>query len=286
MRSGASNLLLKYTPSSFEKRNIPTGFAMKLLRLVVAVCFSLHFSVLLLAQSSGADDRRITDPQLITSASNPKARRIPFDDLYFTRSVSNASWSPDGKDILLTTDMSGRQNLWKVNSAGGWPIQLVQSDERQYGGTWSPDGKWILYQQDTAGNELWDIFAVSSDGGEVLNLTNTPDVREESPRWSPDGKTLLITSDQKGGYQNVALLDIATMKLTWVTDTKWEANSGDFSPTGKSFTYTVNADGMEDVYIADAANLRAEKIPIEPGLNRSEERRVGKECRSRWSPYH
>ena len=22
------------------------------------------------------------------------------------------------------------------------------------------------------------------------------------------------------------------------------------------------------------------------GLNRSEERRVGKECRSRWSPYH
>src|SRR2546426_896911 len=24
----------------------------------------------------------------------------------------------------------------------------------------------------------------------------------------------------------------------------------------------------------------------EPGLRRSEERRVGKECRSRWSPYH
>ena len=30
-------------------------------------------------------------------------------------------------------------------------------------------------------------------------------------------------------------------------------------------------------------------VPIEPGeavLVRSEERRVGKECRSRWSPYH
>ena len=24
----------------------------------------------------------------------------------------------------------------------------------------------------------------------------------------------------------------------------------------------------------------------QPGTNRSEERRVGKECRSRWSPYH
>ena len=26
--------------------------------------------------------------------------------------------------------------------------------------------------------------------------------------------------------------------------------------------------------------------PTEEGLERSEERRVGKECRSRWSPYH
>ena len=26
--------------------------------------------------------------------------------------------------------------------------------------------------------------------------------------------------------------------------------------------------------------------PIHPSADRSEERRVGKECRSRWSPYH
>ena len=28
------------------------------------------------------------------------------------------------------------------------------------------------------------------------------------------------------------------------------------------------------------------KFPLNIGLTRSEERRVGKECRSRWSPYH
>src|SRR3712207_8365514 len=27
-------------------------------------------------------------------------------------------------------------------------------------------------------------------------------------------------------------------------------------------------------------------VTIDEGINRSEERRVGKECRSRWSPYH
>src|SRR5256885_10943324 len=31
---------------------------------------------------------------------------------------------------------------------------------------------------------------------------------------------------------------------------------------------------------------RAHLFGAEPGATRSEERRVGKECRSRWSPYH
>ena len=337
---------------------------MKVLRVVASCCFSILSSACLWAQSTGPDDRRITDPKSVTSTTNPKAHPIPIDDLYFTRSVSSASWSPNGKEFLFTTDMSGRSNLWKVSAAGGWPVQLIQSDERQTQGTWSPDGRWIVFQQDLGGNELWDIFAVPSEGGEIVNLTNTPDIREESPRWSPDGKTisvnykpkdgtvydlallewatrkvskvtheaspdhswnsvawspdgktlyanrfeisftdadvyavdvrsgkttnltahqgkvlnfasslspdgktLLITSDRKGGYQNVALLDIPTSKVTWVTDTKWEANSGDFSPTGKSFTYTLNADGLPDVYLVDASSMRAEKLPLGAGVN-------------------
>src|SRR2546426_11120712 len=41
----------------------------------------------------------------------------------------------------------------------------------------------------------------------------------------------------------------------------------------------------------ETAEIFAEHYTIEPaemapGLYRSEERRVGKECRSRWSPYH
>ena len=37
---------------------------------------------------------------------------------------------------------------------------------------------------------------------------------------------------------------------------------------------------------AAAARGRIDKFNRKYGINRSEERRVGKECRSRWSPYH
>ena len=109
---------------------------MKISLLTCACLLTLLAPAIALAQSSGADDRPLTSPRSITSALNQKARPIPIDDLYYTRSVEDAAWSPDGKEIAFSMDMSGRSNLWKVSAAGGWPIQLVQSDERQRGAAW------------------------------------------------------------------------------------------------------------------------------------------------------
>ena len=317
-----------------------------------------------LAGSTGPDDRGITDPKSVASAANPAARPVPVEDLYYTRSVFGAAWSPDGQQVLFSSDMSGRFNLWKVRASGGWPIQLIQSDDVQSGAIWSPDGKWIVYQQDHAGNELYDLYAIPSDGGEPINLTNTPEIREQDPHWSPDGNTiafaykpkegttydialldwathkvhkltneqqpgyfwsvvawskdgktiyasrvnppftdadvykvnvatgaaenltphqgtvrylasslspdgatLLLSCDAKGGYMNVALLEVATRKLSWVTDTKWEVFSGNFSPDGKGFTYTLNEDGLADAYLVDRGTNRAEKLNLPHGLN-------------------
>ena len=43
---------------------------------------------------------------------------------------------------------------------------------------------------------------------------------------------------------------------------------------------------MDETLKTKAKNLLWEFNNSRPGDNRSEERRVGKECRSRWSPYH
>jgi dipeptidyl aminopeptidase/acylaminoacyl peptidase len=317
------------------------------------------------AQAPGSpDDRPITDPTSIMSAANPNAGPVPIAQLYYTRSTFGPSWSPDGREVVFTTNLTGRANLWKVSAAGGFPIQLQQSDDRQSGAVWSPDGKWIVFEQDFGGGELYDLFAVSSDGGELINLTNTPDISESDAHWSPDGSTLaiayrpknssntnialldwktrrvrkltneqtknrewfgsiwstdgktiyancanagytdsdmyridvatgklenltshngdviysvssvspdattlLITSNEKGGYENVALLDVRSKQRTWVTNTKWEAHSGEFSPDGKNFYYIVNADGRTDIYLVDRKSGHASKLPFPVGIN-------------------
>ena len=90
-----------------------------LLAVTAATCCVCATSV----GSTGPDDRQLTDPASVVSASDPAARPAPIEDLYYTRNVFGAAWSPDGSQIVFTSDISGRFNLWKVRASGGWPIQ-------------------------------------------------------------------------------------------------------------------------------------------------------------------
>jgi Tol biopolymer transport system component len=301
---------------------------MKVSRLAFSLLMLIAFAVL---ASDSPDTREITDPNSLTSQTELGAGPVPIDDLFFTRGIIGPSWSPNSHEIAFSTNITGRYNLWKVDAAGGWPIQLSQSDDRQTNPVWSPDGKWIVFESDKGGGEIYDLFSIPSEGGEITNLTLTPDISETTPVWSPDGSrlalnykpktasaidiaildwktravhnltqektkdhnwanpfwspdgktiyasrananftdsdvyrvdvatgtsenltphegqrrtfvssvssdghALLVGSDKPGGFPNVALLDLATKQLTWATDTKWEANAGDFPLTEKS----------------------------------------------------
>ena len=289
---------------------------------------------------------------------------MAVEDLYITRLIDGAALSPDGTEVAITTNLTGRTNLWKVPTIGSWPVQLVNADDRQTEPRWSANGRWIAYSQDKGGNELWDIYVTAREGGSPTNVTNTPDIREQHPVWSrdakliacaykpatapsydlavvdvathqlrrlteekdpqrswdviafspdgrtlygnrtnqavddgdvyavdvasgrqtnltphegkqlnigtdvsSDGKVLLMTSNRKAGYPNAALLDTATRKLAWETDTQWEVTSGAFSPDGKHFTYTVNADGRTALYLLEHRSLKATELKLPLGVN-------------------
>jgi dipeptidyl aminopeptidase/acylaminoacyl peptidase len=324
--------------------------------------------MLLAGAAPPAPERQVTDPASLASPANAAAAAIPIEDLFYSRSVRSPAWSPDGAEVVFSTNFSGRYNLWKVAAQGGWPVQLSRSDDVESEAAWSPDGRWIVFQHDHAGDEVHNLFAIPASGGEAVGLANSAEISCEHPVWSPDGsaiaysrkaksssiidvglldwrtrntrnltreddknqlwsaiawspdgrslyanrenvngrdsdvyrievatgertnltghrgesvheasslahdgRTLLITSNEIGGHQNVALLDLASRKLTWVTHGEWDALSGDFSPDGQTFTYMVNDDGRTDVYVAQrpaggGAAVAPVKIDFPPGF--------------------
>lgn len=71
------------------------------------------------------------------------------------------------------------------------------------------------------------MYAVDVATGRQTNLTPHEGKQlNVGTDVSPDGKTVLLTNNQKGGYLNLALLEVATKKLTWITDTQWEVAAG------------------------------------------------------------
>jgi len=320
--------------------------------------------LLLLVTCPAVSQEPLTDPAKLQSRNVENMQTFTIDKLYMTRNIGGSTWSPDGKQIAFVSNISGRNNIWLVPSAGGWPSQLTISDQRQVSPAWSPDGAWIAYASDTDGNEQWDIFLVSPKTGEVVNLTTTKEISEESPVWSPDSKqiayvskaksgtsyeidlidvysrrvkhlttntpkgrnnfgpifshdgksllytqsnangadstiflldlasgkatnltphegdqtyqasdlspddkTVLITSNAHNGYDNVGLLDVASRKIEWLTDDKWEISAGSFSPNGKSVNWASNVDGNTNLYLYDLAGHKSEMLPLGAGVN-------------------
>ncbi len=133
---------------------------------------------------------------------------------------------------------------------------------------WSPDGKWIAYTQEQAKGTDSNIFVADVKTGQSTLLT--PHDGEKLYRaddFSPDGKHLLITSSAVNGYDNVGLLDVASKKIAWLTQDKWQIHGGNFSPDGKSLIWTANVDGYANISIHNLVSGKTTSLPLPKGVN-------------------
>ena len=216
--------------------------------------------------------RPVTDPKTLTSPSDPQAAPVPIDDLVFSRGVFDSTWSADGRQLFISTNLTGRYNIWRMDSSGSWPVQLTQSDDNQGGLTVSPDGKTLYFTQDKGGNEYTDIYAVPTGGGEPKNLTNTPELREGSLLIAPDGRAMALSTKAKTeGQVNLALMDMASGQvrpLTHEADPQWQWSAVAWSDGGRSLIANRSFVGGDkgEVWKVDAASGKATKLLGKPDV--------------------
>jgi dipeptidyl aminopeptidase/acylaminoacyl peptidase len=211
----------------------------------------------------------VTDPKAITAKVNADVEQgeesLSLQRLYMTRQIGDSAWSPGGKSIVFVANITGRNNLWIVPADGGWPTQLTVSDQRQSHPAWSPDGKWIAYQSDYDGDEQWDIFLLSPQTGQVVNVTKTREVAEEYPVWSPDGRYLayMVKPKTASAYE-IDVFDTLMRDVKHVT-TNTAADKLNVNPIwskdGRFIFYTQEQSKGTDSNIF-AADLKTGKISL------------------------
>ena len=200
---------------------------------LLALASSLQAATVL----KGPPARALTDPKSLSSPVLEGSGPVPIADLFYVRNSLDAAWSRDSKSFIVSTNLTGRFNLWSVSAGGAFPTQLTQSDDRQMGIATSPDGKWVVFQSDRGGAEIFDLFAVSATGGAVVNLTHTDDASETGAVFSQDSRLLAFDHRLKtGASANVAVMDFATRTVRVLTHEalptmQWSVVA--FSPDGR-----------------------------------------------------
>ena len=115
----------------------------------------------------------------------------------------------------------------------------------------SPDGRWVAYTVTRAVKETdkndTDVWMVSWDGGEQIQLTSTPE-SESSPRWSPDNKYLAFISSRQGAKGGqIWLLNRAGGEAVKITDVKGGVSDYEWSPDGRRFVLVVEDPNPSEV---------------------------------------
>jgi dipeptidyl aminopeptidase/acylaminoacyl peptidase len=132
---------------------------------------------------------------------------------------------------------------------------------------WSPDGRF-LYATRSIGiddSEIFRIDVVTGTSEQLLEHTGKQLISVAGV--SRDGRTLLVTSNANGGYNNAALLDQATNKLSWITHTHWSASGAAFTPDGGSVVVVMNSDGRISTRFINLKTMQQSERDVPPGLS-------------------
>src|ERR1043166_10240939 len=126
--------------------------------------------------------------------------------------------------------------------------------------------------------------------GEILAMATLPTFDPNNPGGAtPDARRNRVVCDvaEPGSTFKIVVVSGALNDNIVRLSDVFDCEHGHFSFAGKVLHDHESYGALTtEQIITKSSNIGAAKIGIKMREERSEERRVGKECRSRWSPYH
>lgn len=173
---------------------------------------------------------------------------------------SYLSWSPDGKELIYTSERDGRFNIYKakmarpdeeINFANATVIEeepVFKSDKHERTAPiYSPDGKKLAFILDRNRLQVMDVKS-----GKVTELTDGSTYRHQDGAfnytWSPDSKwiALEIIDRKHDPYSDIAIIDVEKGTLTNLTNSGYFDQSPRWSLDGNALLYATDQYGMRN----------------------------------------
>jgi dipeptidyl aminopeptidase/acylaminoacyl peptidase len=194
-------------------------------------------------------------------------KRYTLEQFMESTKYSGASFSPDEKRILFSSNASGIFNAYAVSVAGGTPSALTRSTkDTTFAVSYFPKDGRILYTRDQGGNENNHLYVRTLDGKE-RDLTPGEKLKASFGGWSGDDTAFyVLTNERDARYFDVYRYDAKTYERTRVYENTAGYVPSGVSPDGRWVALMkTNTRDDSDVYLYDTTTQESKHISQHQG---------------------
>lgn len=189
-----------------------------------------------------APDSGAQAPQVFVGSASSPADAQPITQMQGDR-ISRPAWSPDGTQIVFSSNEDGDDELYSVPVSGGAPARLTDNNADDSDPVFSPDGRRIVFASDLDTPGSKELYVIPAEGGAPERLTNAAGSSTQ-PVFSPDGQRIVYISDRTGD-SDVWIMDANGQRpfLITIDDGRAEDRSPSWSPDGRWLAFVSNRGG-------------------------------------------
>lgn len=188
-----------------------------------------------------------------------------IQDFLEIKSAAPSSFSPDASKVLISSNLTGTAQLYRVSREGG-PLMQITDFEEPVSGTYLPTSDEILLQMDEGGNERAQIYLLSDDGTNLRKVVFEPDYLNFVGGVSRDGSAIVYSSNRRNGVDfDIYVRHLKTGEEKLVFDLGGMCSSGGFSPDGRMIAVSKPSDERSmdnDIFLVDV--VTGDRLHVTP----------------------
>jgi dipeptidyl aminopeptidase/acylaminoacyl peptidase len=161
----------------------------------------------------------------------------PIESILDVRSPGLGMVTPDGKKLFFTWGITGTVQVWRLDGAQKFPVQVTGGQDATKIAGITPDGKYLLLSRDRQGEENPGLYLQSTDGGNLEVIQHSKGVRSSLQYISNDSRTIYFSAnDIKPDSYVIYRYDLQTKQkvqisrgdgLWWIADVFVNPKTGD-----------------------------------------------------------
>ncbi len=187
------------------------------------------------------------------------SRRI--QNLLDVRAPGAGILTPDGKRMFFSWRVSGVDQIWRIDGANQFPVQMTGGEDRTQLADLTPDGKWLVISRDRKGEEYPGLYLQSVEGGPLKLIQHLPKVQTIFGFVSRDSRSVYFVANEKApSHYTVFRYDLATGAKTAVFDQPGLWRIADHADDGKLLLVRLVDSQAREYVLFDPAKNEAKPL--------------------------